>query len=71
MMQFQRKFLLRDTLLLGISLAVLTMAAFTSSFGGRWYSIAANMTLAGLSLLNLAMLVYELSDVRRRIPLLI
>ena len=71
MMQFQRKFLLRDTLLLGISLAVLTLAAFTPSFGGRWYSIAANMTVAGLSLLNLAMLVYELSDVRRRIPLLI
>ncbi len=71
MVQFHPKYLLRDTLLLGLSLALLVIAAFFAQPGGSWYSVAANVTLAGLSMLNVAMLIYELTDIRRRIPLLL
>lgn len=71
MMQFQRKNLLWDALLSGSSLAVLIIAAFLAFFGGTWYSAASNAALAGISLLNAAMLFYELTDLRRRIPLLL
>ena len=71
MMQFQRKHLLWDALLTGSSLAALIAAAFLAFFGGEWYAAASNAALAGISLLNAAMLFYELTDLRRRIPLLL
>ncbi len=71
MVQFRQKDLLRDTLLLGVSLAALVIAAFIAFFGGSWYSLAANVTLAGIVVLNLALLAYELADLRRRLSLLL
>ena len=48
MIHFERKTLLRDTLLLGLSLTLLIAATFVASFGGGvWFSRAANTALAG------------------------
>ena len=72
MIHFERKTLLRDTLLLGLSLTLLIAATFVASFGGGvWFSRAANTALAGVVVLNIAMLAYVFTDIRRRISLLL
>ena len=72
MIHFERKTLLRDTLLFGLSLTLLIAATFFASFGGdMWFSHAANTALAGTVTLNIAMLAYVFTDIRRRISLLL
>ena len=72
MIHFERKTLLRDTLLFGLSLTLLIAATFVASFGGGvWFSRAANTALAGVVVLNIAMLAYVFTDIRRRISLLL
>ena len=48
---------------------MLIAATFVASFGGGvWFSRAANTALAGVVVLNIAMLAYVFTDIRRRIP---